>query len=224
MRGVVIKIEDSSTIVMFNNGKIGRIPTPPGCKSGRVITVSFNRKLIFFPVTGMVLLIILGCIFGFLMLARGISPENFCRKPFAEKNIVIPNSEYGGYEELFAHIGQPLREFTTDYPVVKNDGDLVRGFNYEQYNIVTYYDYIYSKVIVFEIILNSKSTRFTGKFSIGDDKSLIEKYFSSYIKGTKKDVAFSCKNNNIQFAMGNTVLTFRFNGKNKLGRVHINEI
>jgi hypothetical protein len=213
MRGVVVKTEDSSTIVMFNNGKIGRIPTPPGCKRGMVVTVSLNRKFIFFPVMGIVLFIILG---GFLMFNRGRSPENFCRKPFAEKSIVIPNNEYDGYDTLFAHIGQPLREFTTNYPAVKNNGDLVRGFNYEHYNIVTYYNHIYSNVIIFEIIINSKSVQFTGNFSIGDDRSLIEKYFGFYIKGNKKEIGFSYKNNDMQFTMENTVLTFKFNGKNKL--------
>jgi hypothetical protein len=33
-------------IVLFNNGKIGKIPTPPNCEEGMVINVSYNRIFI----------------------------------------------------------------------------------------------------------------------------------------------------------------------------------
>jgi hypothetical protein len=289
MRGVVVKIENSTTIVMFNNGKIGRIPTPRGCKRGMVVTVSLNKKFIFLPVMGIVLLILLGGIFGFLMLARGNGPENFCRNPFIEKTIAIPTGRYDGYEALFAHIGKPLKEFDVDWPDDDDDdeddnddddgdeddddaddddddddeddnddddGDedddddaddddddddsdedltlsgghknnrgtrvgVVRGFNYEHYSIVTYYDRVYSKVMVFKIIMKSKSVRFTGNFSIGDDRSLVEKYFNTYIKTNKKGVDFSYTDNDMRFSMENTILTFRFNDKNELTGVVI---
>jgi hypothetical protein len=221
MRGVVVKVEDSSAVVLFNNGKIGRIPAPPGCKRGAVITVSLNKKMIFIPAVSAALLIILGGLFGFYMLTRGVSPEEFCRRPFVDKNIVIPNGEYAGYEALFAHIGRPEREFTPDYPVVKNEGDAVRGLNFEDYNLITCYDHNRGMVTVFELILNSKSSPLTGKFSIGDDRSVMEKYFKPYTSGNKKGIVFSYKNNDMQFVMENAVLTFKFNGKNKLTGVVI---
>jgi hypothetical protein len=221
MRGVVVKVEDSSAVVMFNNGKIGRIPAPPGCKRGTVLTVSLNKKMILFPVMGITLLLILGGFFGFAALTRGISPEDFCLRPLADKNIVIPNSEYTGYEALFAHLGQPLREFAPDYPAVKNEGDAVRGFNYEYYNLIACYDHSLGAVKVFEMVFNARPALFTGKFSIGDDKEAIEKYFSSYMKGNKKGVVFAYKNNDMQFTMETAVLTFKLNGKDKLTGVVI---
>jgi hypothetical protein len=221
MRGVVVKIEDSSALVLFNNGRIGRIPAPPGCKKGMVLTVRLNKRLILFPAIGITALLILGGLFGLVMINRGLSPEEFCRRPFADKNIVIPNNEYPGYEALFAHIGKPLREFSPSYPAAKNADDAVRGFNYDHYNIITYYDHRPGAVMVFEINLNSKTARFTGNFSIGDGKDLIENYFSPYMKGNKKGAAFSYKNNDLRFTMEDAVLTFKFNGKDQLTGVVI---
>jgi hypothetical protein len=220
MRGVVVKVEGGSAVVMFNNGKISKIPAPAGCKRGAVINISLNKKLILIHAVGIPLLLILCGLFGFFMLNRGISPEEFCRRPFADKTIVIPGNIYAGYDALFAHIGEPLREFSPHHPV-KNEGDLVRGFNYPYYNIITYYEHNGGTVAVARIILNSKSPLFTGKFSIGDDRAVIEKYFNSYMKGNKSGAVFSYKNNAMQFIMENAVLTFRFNGKNKLTGVVI---
>jgi hypothetical protein len=45
MKGVIVQVGDPKSIVLFNNGKIGAIPTPAGCHVGMVVTVKFNNKL-----------------------------------------------------------------------------------------------------------------------------------------------------------------------------------
>jgi hypothetical protein len=37
---------EEKSIVLFNNGKIGEIPTPPNCEEGMTITISYNRRFI----------------------------------------------------------------------------------------------------------------------------------------------------------------------------------
>jgi hypothetical protein len=46
LKGIVMQRGDRKSIVLFNNGKIGEIPTPPNCEEGTVITVSYNKRLI----------------------------------------------------------------------------------------------------------------------------------------------------------------------------------
>ena len=46
MKGVIMQIEGKKSIVLFNNGKIGALPTPAHCRVGSVVTVSSNRKAI----------------------------------------------------------------------------------------------------------------------------------------------------------------------------------
>jgi hypothetical protein len=46
MKGIVMERREQKSIVLFNNGKIGEIPTPPNCEEGMVITISYNRRLI----------------------------------------------------------------------------------------------------------------------------------------------------------------------------------
>ncbi|MDR0456461.1 MAG: hypothetical protein LBH20_07250 [Treponema sp.] len=46
MKGIIMQRGERKSIVLFNNGKIGEIPTRPNCEEGTVITVSYNRRLI----------------------------------------------------------------------------------------------------------------------------------------------------------------------------------
>ncbi|MDR2535001.1 MAG: hypothetical protein LBD29_03095, partial [Treponema sp.] len=46
MKGVIMQIDGKKSIVLFNNGKIGAIPTPAHCRVGSVVTVSSNRKAV----------------------------------------------------------------------------------------------------------------------------------------------------------------------------------
>jgi len=46
MKGMVMQRGERTSVVLYNNGKIGEIPTPPNCEEGIVITISYNRKLI----------------------------------------------------------------------------------------------------------------------------------------------------------------------------------
>jgi hypothetical protein len=46
MKGMVMQRGERTSIVIYNNGKISEILTPPNCEEGMVITVSYNRKFI----------------------------------------------------------------------------------------------------------------------------------------------------------------------------------
>jgi len=45
MKGVIVQVGEPKSIVLFNNGKIGAIPTPADCHVGMVVSVKFNNKL-----------------------------------------------------------------------------------------------------------------------------------------------------------------------------------
>jgi hypothetical protein len=47
MKGVVVQLGRKKSIVMFNNGKIGKIPNPPQCRVGMIVDVRHNRKRLF---------------------------------------------------------------------------------------------------------------------------------------------------------------------------------
>jgi len=46
MKGMVIQQGERKSVVLYNNGKIGEISTPPDCEEGMVITVSYNKRFI----------------------------------------------------------------------------------------------------------------------------------------------------------------------------------
>jgi len=46
MKGMVIQRGDRKSIVLYNNGKIGEINTPPNCEEGMFLSVSYNKRLI----------------------------------------------------------------------------------------------------------------------------------------------------------------------------------
>jgi uncharacterized protein (TIGR00156 family) len=45
MKGVIVQVGDPKSIVLFNNGRIGAVPTPAECHVGMVVTVKYNNKL-----------------------------------------------------------------------------------------------------------------------------------------------------------------------------------
>ena len=61
MKGVIVQVGHPKSIVLFNNGKIGAIPTPEQCHVGMVVSVKFNSllKIILISLAA-VLLIALG--------------------------------------------------------------------------------------------------------------------------------------------------------------------
>jgi uncharacterized protein YneF (UPF0154 family) len=65
MKGVIVQVGEPKSIVLFNNGKIQAIPTPPNCHVGMVITVKYSNLLrILLIVFAAVLLIALGIFIG----------------------------------------------------------------------------------------------------------------------------------------------------------------
>jgi hypothetical protein len=218
MKGVVVEVRDTHSTVLFNNGKVGSIPTQAGCTVGTVITLNWNRKWWIVPVT-LIVLLVLGGALWFILHNRGVNPEQFCAQPFLQKTILMPFNEYASYDALFSHLGQPLREFKNEHQERKND--VVRAFNYQYYNIVTYYAQSLNKVIISEITINNKGILFKGNFSLGSDRRAVEAVFKAYMSGNKKGVLFSQKKDDMQFTMGSRILLLKFNNKNTLTGIEI---
>ena len=65
MKGVIVQVGHPKSIVLFNNGKIGAIPTPENCQVGMVVTVKFNSllKIIIISLAA-ALLVALGIVIG----------------------------------------------------------------------------------------------------------------------------------------------------------------
>jgi hypothetical protein len=71
MKGVIVQMGKPKSIVLFNNGKIGAIETPPDCHVGMVVTVKYNNKLkILLVILASVLLAATGILTG-VSLAEG---------------------------------------------------------------------------------------------------------------------------------------------------------
>jgi hypothetical protein len=51
MKGVIVQVGEPKSIILYNNGKIGAIPTPADCHVGMVITVKLNNKLKILTIT-----------------------------------------------------------------------------------------------------------------------------------------------------------------------------
>jgi hypothetical protein len=51
MKGVIVQVGEPKSIVLFNNGKIGAIPTPADCHVGMVVTVKYNNRLKILAIT-----------------------------------------------------------------------------------------------------------------------------------------------------------------------------
>jgi len=65
VKGVIVQVGEPKSIVLFNNGKIQAIPTPPDCHVGMVVTVKYNNVLKIMLITlAAVLLIALGVFIG----------------------------------------------------------------------------------------------------------------------------------------------------------------
>ena len=81
MKGVIVQVGHPKSIVLFNNGKIGAIPTPDNCQVGMVVTVKFSSllKIIIISLAA-VFLIALGIFIGSTFfsadppLADGVRP------------------------------------------------------------------------------------------------------------------------------------------------------
>jgi hypothetical protein len=238
MKGVVVEIDNAKCIVLFNNGNIGSLPKPPNCEVGMVLTVSFNRKIMILPIVGIIVLLTAGLALWFVLHDQDMSPERFCNHPFLRNDIILPLGEYTDFDALFAHLGNPIREFSSDhpdrferkrkyddddhfydYPEYIDSGNRVKGFNYRYYSIITYYSQDNGKTHISEIILNSKEVVYTGNFSIGDERTKIESIFGKYI--TRSNYSFSSQGRDMRFTMNKKVLVFKFNGRNQLSGIRI---
>ena len=74
MKGVIVQVGEPKSIVLFNNGKIGAIPTPADCQVGMVVTVTYNHTLKIAIISlAAVLLLATGVAIG-IGIKRSVSP------------------------------------------------------------------------------------------------------------------------------------------------------
>jgi len=78
MKGVIVQVGEPKSIVLFNNGKIRAISTPPACHVGMVVTVKYSNLIKILIITlAAVLLLAIGIFIGVKL--RGYDappPEN----------------------------------------------------------------------------------------------------------------------------------------------------
>jgi hypothetical protein len=89
-----------------------------------------------------------------------ITAKIFFDNPFIENNIIVPHYEYKSYDELFSKLGEPIDEFLPNNKTIYYEGNYLRGFVYEYYNIYTVYtaskDTVYVYLIEFTKKINIK--------------------------------------------------------------------
>ena len=85
MKGVIVQVGHPKSIVLFNNGKIGAIPTPDNCHVGMVVTVKFNNllKIIIISLVA-VFLIAMGILIGATFFGEEPPPANQGRPGWQE--------------------------------------------------------------------------------------------------------------------------------------------
>ena len=76
MKGLIVQVGKPKSIVLFNNGKIQTIPTPPNCHVGMLVTVKYSNLLKIIIITlAAVLLIALGVSIGARLWGGTAHPE-----------------------------------------------------------------------------------------------------------------------------------------------------
>ena len=96
MKGVIVHVGEPKSIVLFNNGKIGAIPTPADCHVGMVVTVKYNNTLKIVIISlAAVLLLAIGVAIG-IGIKRGASPTADNSPPTAAP--VIEDDETYGWQ------------------------------------------------------------------------------------------------------------------------------
>ncbi|MDR0487641.1 MAG: hypothetical protein LBG91_05280 [Treponema sp.] len=76
MKGVIVQVGEPKSIVLFNNGKIGAIPTPPDCHVGMVVEVKYYSLFKILIITlAAILLIAVGVFIGARYFTRGAANE-----------------------------------------------------------------------------------------------------------------------------------------------------
>jgi hypothetical protein len=75
MKGVIVQVGEPKSIVLFNNGKIGTIPTPEACHVGMVVSVKLNNTpKIIIIILAALLLLALGTFIGISLQDDGMNP------------------------------------------------------------------------------------------------------------------------------------------------------
>lgn len=91
MKGVIWKIEDKKSTVLFTNGDFRVMPLPAGAEIGAVVTVSYNRKALY-ALAGVIFLLIAAACFGavsWFSPAAYIDITYWQKKDGAETQVVV---------------------------------------------------------------------------------------------------------------------------------------
>ena len=58
MKGVIVQVGNPKSIVLFNNGRIKAINTPPNCHVGMIVTVKYSNllKILFITLIALILI------------------------------------------------------------------------------------------------------------------------------------------------------------------------
>jgi hypothetical protein len=90
VKGVIMKVGEQKSVVLFTNGKFGSIPTPKNAQAGMVIHISYNRKRIAFfaVIAALVLAALLAgvCSFFFNTVGYREAGKGIQNGRFIEKN------------------------------------------------------------------------------------------------------------------------------------------
>jgi len=85
--------------------------------------------------------------------------RNFLNQPLEDSSIILPNMRYynfayNSFEELFAHIGNPIGEFPTNHPGEIFEGNFASGFIFRYFSIGTIYSASRDQLWAFFISFN----------------------------------------------------------------------
>jgi hypothetical protein len=88
VKGVIMKVGEQKSAVLFTNGKFGSIPTPKNAQVGMVIHISYNRKKIalFAALAALVLTLVGVCFFYFKTAGHKKIGESVQNEQFIEEN------------------------------------------------------------------------------------------------------------------------------------------
>jgi len=94
MKGVIVKVGKPKSIILYNNGKLGSIPTSDGYHAGMVVTVNFNKRLKILAVGFAALLAGIG-IFSGVYTAEPVIPDTMYGEAFTVEQVkIFPDSTW----------------------------------------------------------------------------------------------------------------------------------
>jgi len=94
MKGVIVQVGKPKSIILYNNGKLGSIPTPSDCRVGMVVTVKLNNKLKIFAISLAVILAGLGIFSGIYKIKPAIPDTGYGEAFTVEQVKILPDGTW----------------------------------------------------------------------------------------------------------------------------------